>query len=200
MSGFVRAVAINERLLLGARASPGDHLDLNDIRIDERSENWPARLRSALDTHLGLITLTVSDVAGPARTETLTAALMRVQHQRQATGRPHWLVIDSAESVLHDAGLAPHALDLNTRGHCLVQRRHTTSPPWLGVMDTVQPCSPTCPVPPKRPARIGRPRDDRRPPHPAPGAPEPRSPGRRERLATCLAPDGEIVDLPGRDR
>jgi hypothetical protein len=141
---------------------PGDRLDLNDVHIDASATAWSEQLQSALRIHPQLVTLTVSDLAGTARTNALATALTCMRTQRLATGRPHWLLIDSAESVLEDTGLAPHVLDLRDRGHCLVLRRHAPSPPWLGNIDVVQPCSPNCPLRPKRPSRAVHPRDPQR--------------------------------------
>lgn len=57
--------------------------------------------------------------------------LSLVQAERRRTGRPHWLTIDGAELVPSEPQIAPHALDLSYRGHCLIMRRPDAIPASL---------------------------------------------------------------------
>jgi hypothetical protein len=58
-------------------------------------------------------------------------ALSAVAAQRARTGRPRWLMIDDAETVLSDPDIPPHALDLSQRGYCLILRSSERLPDSL---------------------------------------------------------------------
>jgi len=66
--------------------------------------------------------LGISRVPFSSRSTTVGMALTVVAAHRARTGRPHWLMIDDAESVLLDPDIPSYALDLSAPGYCLVMR------------------------------------------------------------------------------
>jgi hypothetical protein len=88
-------------------------------------------LRTRLWTRYPVSVLGFSHVPADSRSMAVGMALSTVAAHRARTGRPHWLMIDDAETVLHDPDIPPHALDLSERGHCLVMRSLDTVPDSL---------------------------------------------------------------------
>jgi hypothetical protein len=72
------------------------------------------------------------------RSAAIVLTLTAIRVQRARTGRPHWLVIDDAESVVFDPAIPPHAMDLTESGHCLILRAGGELPGSLtGSIDVV---------------------------------------------------------------
>jgi hypothetical protein len=118
------------------------------MRVDAEAYPWRHDVRAAL--HIGRRPLIV-DLSGPptaGRSATITRVLSAVRDHRARTGRPHWLLIDGAERLLHDPDIPPEALDLAERGHCLVLRDHGDVSAGIAAgADVAVPCGPGCPVP-----------------------------------------------------
>lgn len=95
------------------------------------------------------VVLALGGLLGDERSRALSVALAAVRAGRARTGRPHWLVIDSAEPVFTDPSLPPYALDLGDAGHCLVLREHgAVGAVPTGAVDVVVRCGSSCPLPP----------------------------------------------------
>ena len=89
----------------------------------------------------------LSGSGGARGSATIAAVLTQVRKYRARTGRPHWLVIDGAERLLHDPDIPPEALDLSERGHCLVLRDHAQVPVTIAAgADVVLACASGCPL------------------------------------------------------
>jgi hypothetical protein len=94
--------------------APGRIVDVADLSADELCEVVRARRRVSV--------LGFSHVTAESRSNAVGMALAAVTAQRAKTGRPRWLMIDDAETVLSDPDIPPHALDLSQRGYCLILR------------------------------------------------------------------------------
>jgi hypothetical protein len=90
------------------------NIDLTGVYAEE--------LRALLRARYTVSVLGFSHVPVDSRSTAVGMALSAVAAHRARTGRPHWLMIDDAETVLNDPDIPPHALDLSEGGHCLVMR------------------------------------------------------------------------------
>jgi len=95
------------------------------------AETAPGDLADLLQSHPSALLCDATGMTGQARSDAIAMVLTLVGEQRARTGRPHWLIIDGVEAVLHDPGIAPHALDLTKRGHCVILRGPTDVPSSL---------------------------------------------------------------------
>ena len=119
-------------------APPGRIVDVADSSTDELCEVLRACHRVSV--------LGFSKVTAASRSAVLGMALSAATAQRARTGRPRWLMIDDAETVLSDPDIPPHALDLSQRGYCLILRSSERLPPSLAAtIDVVSPTG-TCRV------------------------------------------------------
>jgi hypothetical protein len=99
---------------LGLSAPDGRIIDVANVREEE--------LRALLRARFRVSVLDCSRCPDDSRSKAVGMALSVVAAHRAQTGRPHWLIIDDAETMLNDPDIPPHALDLSVGGHCLVIR------------------------------------------------------------------------------
>jgi hypothetical protein len=123
------------------------------MRLDVEAYPWRHDIRAALGASRRPLIVDLSGAPSAGRSATVASVLSAVRDHRARTGRPHWLLIDGAERLLHDADIPPDALDLTERGHCLVLRDHGAVSETIAegpqVTDVALPCGPGCPVRPR---------------------------------------------------
>jgi hypothetical protein len=97
-------------------------LSTQDGRTIDVADMYEEELRALLHARYRVSVLDFSHVPAASRSTTVGMALSVVAAHRARTGRPHWLIIDDAETVLNDPDIPPYALDLSEGGYCMVIR------------------------------------------------------------------------------
>ena len=106
----------------------GDHIGLGTLRgvtvIGGTAQLPPAeQLASLLTNRSGSVVVDLSTVAPTGRAEYLRAAPRAVEGQRQATGLPHWVVVDEAHDALGRVDRDSLFLEPGLTGYCLATYR-----------------------------------------------------------------------------
>lgn len=106
----------------------GDHIGLGKLRgvslIGGTAQLPPAEQLAALLTNRsGSVVVDLSAVSEAERAEYLRAAPRAVEGQRQASGLPHWVVVDEAHDALGRVDRDPLFLEPGLTGYCLATYR-----------------------------------------------------------------------------
>ncbi|HET7722168.1 MAG TPA: HAD hydrolase family protein, partial [Acidimicrobiales bacterium] len=129
---YVAGLVAERLILLGYSVlvvdPEGDHIGLGKLRgvslIGGTAQLPPAQQLAALLTNRsGSVVVDLSAVPPPERAEYLRAAPRAVEGQRQASGLPHWVIVDEAHDALGRADQDPLFLEPGLTGYCLATYR-----------------------------------------------------------------------------
>lgn len=129
---YVAGLVAERLILLGYSVlvvdPEGDHIGLGKLRgvslLGGTAQLPPAQQLAALLTNRsGSVVVDLSSVPPAERAEYLRAAPRAVEGQRQASGLPHWVIVDEAHDALGRADRDPLFLEPGLTGYCLATYR-----------------------------------------------------------------------------
>ena len=129
---YVAGLVAERLILLGYSVlvvdPEGDHIGLAKLRgvslLGGTAQLPPAQQLAALLTNRsGSVIVDLSAVPPAERAEYLRAAPRAVEGQRQASGLPHWVIVDEAHDALGPADRHPLFLEPGLTGYCLATYR-----------------------------------------------------------------------------
>ena len=129
---YVAGLVAERLILLGYSVlvvdPEGDHIGLAKLRgvslVGGTAQLPPAQQLAALLTNRsGSVVVDLSSVPPAERAEYLRAAPRAVEGQRQASGLPHWVIVDEAHDALGRADRDPLFLEPGLTGYCLATYR-----------------------------------------------------------------------------
>ena len=106
------------------RELAGGRLDLTHPAVVD------ARWVNATLHRTGYVLLDACNVPRRSRPVTLARALAAVRRLRDRSGQPEWVLLEDAQDLLREPGLAPHAIGLADGGYCLAVRDGGSLPAW----------------------------------------------------------------------